>query len=139
MGEDERRLKGEVKETDRRGPALSDRTASNLRAAEEDLTFTHKRAPSPPTHSPHVDQAPAQERVQAPVDVRQAGDVEDFVTHACREQEEDVQQPVPHLIARFAAALQGNKTPVNTNKYDGASRLPQISAIRQDKLCVGYT
>lgn len=47
MGEDERRLKGEVKETDRRGAALSDRTASSLRAAEEDLTFTHKRALSP--------------------------------------------------------------------------------------------
>lgn len=108
MGEDERRLKGEVKETDRRGAALSDRTASNLRAAEEDLTFTHKRS-EPPTHSPHVDQAPAQERVQAPVDVGQAGDVEDFVTHACREQEEDVQQPVPYLIPRFAAALRGNK------------------------------
>lgn len=69
------------------------------------------------------------------MDVGQAGDVEDFVTHACREQEEDVQQPVPHLIPRFAAALRGNKTLVNTNKYDGASRLVLISAIHQDKLC----
>lgn len=113
MGEDERRLRGEVKETDRRGPALSDRMASNLRVAKGRCDiYTQMRCepPSrPPTHSPHVDQAPAQERVQAPVDVGQAGDVEDFVTHACREQEEDVQQPVPHLIPRLAAALRGNK------------------------------
>lgn len=54
MAEDERRLKGEVKEMDRRGPALSDRTASNLRAAEEDVTFTHKRAPEPPRLTVHM-------------------------------------------------------------------------------------
>lgn len=36
------------------------------------------------TYGPHVDQAPAQERVQAPVYARQTGDVEDFVTQACR-------------------------------------------------------
>lgn len=43
------------------------------------------------TYGPHVDQASAQERVQAPVNTGQAGDVEDFMAQACRDQEEEVQ------------------------------------------------
>lgn len=62
------------------------------------------------TYGPHVDQASAQERVQAPVYTGQAGDVEDFMAQACRDQEEEVQQPVPHLVLRSAAALQAKHT-----------------------------
>lgn len=62
------------------------------------------------TYTPHVDQASAQEWVQAPVYAGQTGDVEDFMPQACREQEEKVQKPVPHLILRPAAALQGINT-----------------------------
>lgn len=43
------------------------------------------------TYSPHVDEAPAQEWVQVPVYAGQAGDVEDLVTQAGRDQEEEVQ------------------------------------------------
>lgn len=62
------------------------------------------------TYSPHVDQASTQERVQAPLYAGQTGDVEDFMPQACREQEEEVQWPVPHLILRPAAALQRTDT-----------------------------
>lgn len=65
------------------------------------------------TYSPHVDQASAQEWVQAPVYAGQTGDVEDFMPHACREQEQEVQQPVPHLILGPATALQK----INTNEH----------------------
>lgn len=58
------------------------------------------------TYGPHVDQASAQERVQAPLYAGQAGDVEHLVPHARREQEEEVQQPVPHFILRLATALE---------------------------------
>lgn len=66
------------------------------------------------TYSPHVDEASAQERVQVPVNPGQTGDVEDFMTQACREQEEEVQQPVPHFILRLIAVLQR----INTCKYN---------------------
>lgn len=57
------------------------------------------------THSPHVDKTSAEEGVQVPVYAGQTGDVEDFMPQSGREQEEEVQQPVPHLILRPAAAL----------------------------------
>lgn len=62
------------------------------------------------TYSPHVDEASAQERIQVPVNAGQTGDVEDFMTQACREQEEEVQQPVLHFILRVIAVLQRTNT-----------------------------
>lgn len=94
------------------------------------------------TYSPHVDQASAQEWVQAPVYAGQTGDVEDFMPHACREQEQEVQQPVPHLILGPATALQ--KTNTNEHKIWMASgTVPdQISSTNQPashKLCWLHT
>lgn len=98
-------MKGEAKETgEGEGPALSELRALQQRTSDIQTT------PSPPepparTHSPHVDETSAQERVQVPVYAGQAGDVEDLVAHSCREQEEDVQEPVPHLVPRPGAVL----------------------------------
>lgn len=98
-------MKGEAEETQGgKEPALSLSTGPCSRGR---LTFTlTPLTPDPqPTHSPHVDKASAQERVKVPVYVGQAGDVEDLVAHACREQEEDVKEAVPHLVPRPGAAL----------------------------------
>lgn len=75
--------------------------------------YTHIFSPAV-TYSPHVDQASAQEWVQVPVYAGQTGDVEDFMPQTCREQEEEVQWPIPHFIPRPAAALQ--RTDTNEHK-----------------------
>lgn len=84
------------------------------------------------THSPHVDQAATQEGVQAPVDVGQAGDVEDFMTQASGDQEEDVQQPVPHLVLMCATALQR----INTAEHvlDQHDRTMDSAGVRPDHM-----
>lgn len=106
-GGDERRSKGEEREKKQDG--VVDQTDSHLCLLKlsDGSTQTHTHTLSlSVTYGPHVDQASAQERVQAPLYAGQAGDVEDLVPQACREQEEEVQQPVPHFILRLATALE---------------------------------
>ena len=75
---DERRLKGE-KSREKRG-GIVEREDITLKKKE---TEVHKHIfSSAVTHSPHVDEASAQEWVQAPVYAGQTGDVEDFVPQA---------------------------------------------------------
>ncbi len=52
------------------------------------------------THSPHVDEPPAQKRVEVPVDAGQEGDVKDLMTQSRRSHKQEVEEPVPHLIRR---------------------------------------
>ncbi len=52
------------------------------------------------THSPHVDEPPAQKRVEVPVDAGQEGDVKDLMTQSSRSHKQEVEEPVPHLITR---------------------------------------
>ncbi len=52
------------------------------------------------THSPHVDEPPAQKRVEVPVDAGQEGDVKDLMTQSRRSHKQEVEEPVPHLITR---------------------------------------
>lgn len=99
MGEgDERRLKGEERgDEEQREERWYCGTNGHqtrdlcLRLRRWSCVSTHTFCLGAVTYGPHVDQASAQERVQVPVYTGQAGDVEDFMAQACRDQEEEVQ------------------------------------------------
>lgn len=103
----------EGREAERRDVALWRKKTSDWRLVHANAvwltythTLTHKDTLSPAaTYGPHVEKAAAQERVHAPMYVGQTGDVEDFMPEAGRQQEEEVQRPVPHLVTRPTTVL----------------------------------